>query len=135
MKWRRTTKKDIPAIRELWEQAGYGFDFPDLRSEHLISSWVALEGGKIVLWTGAMQIPEIVAIIDPEWGSPHRRVKLMASLHRPVAEDCRAKGHERAFCNIDPQFCRFWKRLERLGWIKSWETMWITAGRILGAKK
>jgi hypothetical protein len=135
MQWRRTTKRDFLQIVDLWERADYGFDMPDLASKEMFSSWVAVEDGKIVAWAGAQRVPEIIAIMDPTWGSPHWRRKLFLALHRPIAQDCRDNGYEKAFCNPDPKYCTFSRHLQKMGWWRGWESLWITAGRILGAKK
>jgi hypothetical protein len=134
MQWRHAEKRDIPEIRRLWATTGYGFPFPDLESEHVISSWVAEEGGCIVCWSGAQLQPEIISIMDPAWGSPHERMRVFGSFHPRVAEDMRDKGHDRAFCTLDPKFPQFGKHLQRLGWSKGWDYWFNLTERVLGKK-
>jgi hypothetical protein len=128
MQWRRTELSDIPAIRKLWERAEYGFPFPDLDSKHLISSWVAVESERIVCWSGAQLVPEIISIMSPEFGSPHERLRCFAAFHKIIAHDVKDHGYERAFCTVDPRYPKFARRLirEKLGWFRWWETLWIT---------
>lgn len=133
MTWRRACPDDIPAIREHWKRAGYGFDFPEF--DRLLSSWVAIEDGRIVAWVGAQPQVEIIAIMDCEWGSPHQRSKLFATLHQPVAQDVRDAGHEKAFAQVDPRYAHFGRRLKSFGWFRAWDTYWVLAERILGKKR
>jgi hypothetical protein len=128
MQWRRAETTDIPVIRALWFRAEYGFPFPELTSEKLISSWVAEQDGQIVCWAGAMLVPEIIAIMDPSFGSPHQRMDVFEGFHGRVAEDVISKGHPRAFCTVDPKYPTFASRLLKsgLGWFRHWTTLWIT---------
>jgi hypothetical protein len=128
LQWRRTESADIPAIRALWTHAGYGFPFPDLESEKIISSWVAVDEGRIVCWSGAQLQVEIISIMDAAWGSPHERMKVFRRFHPHIAAELMEKGFERAFCTVDPKYPRFARRLlkSKLGWFRWWETLWIT---------
>ena len=120
MKWRWAQKEDFTAIRELHRKAGYRFECPDLASEKLISSWVATQDGRIVAWAGAQEIAEVISIMDPEFGSPHERQKLFATLHAPVAWDhVRDAGYEKAVCHPVERY-RFGRCLTRMGWFRGW---------------
>lgn len=134
MEWRRCTKKDIPAIRKLWESAQYGFAFPEIAGDQIVSSWCALQNGKIVCWSGAMLVPEIIAIMDPQFGSPHERMRTLGKMHVRVGQDVREAGHEKAFANLDPQFPAFERHLRKAGWWGGWKTLWISVVRVLGKK-
>ena len=132
MKWRRTEEGDIPRIRELHAKAGYGFEFP-LGKKHaylprrdpLLSSWVAEEDGQVVCWAGAILQPEVMAIMDPDYGSPHQRMKAFASFHPLLAKDLAEQGHKRAFANLDPRFPGFGRHLKPLGWWPVWRQVCI----------
>lgn len=128
MEWRKTQKKDIPAIRRLWELAEYGFPLPDLESDKIISSWVAVECGHVICWSGAQLQPEILSIMDPYWGSPHERMRVFESFHPAVAHEVMKQGFDRAFCTVDPKYPTFARRLlkAKLGWFRWWDTLWIT---------
>lgn len=121
MEWRRTQKEDFPAIRRLWELAGYGFAFPDLASSKVISSWVAEEDGKIICWSGAQLQPELISILDPDWRSPHERLKLLGSFRQRFVDDLPSIGYSRVFATIDPKYPRLGEHLRRFGWLKGWE--------------
>lgn len=135
MQWRRTESGDIAAIRKIWEEAEYGFDFPDLADAHFLSSWIALEHGRIVAWAGARTQVEVIAVMDRTWGSPHTRTKLFATLHKPLAEDVHTAGYDRVFANVDPRYPRFGKCLARFGWWKGWETWWVTIKHALDSSR
>jgi hypothetical protein len=128
VRWRRTQNEDIPAVRSLWESAGYGFPFPDLADAKIVSSWIAEEEGKIVCWSGALPQPEIISIMDASWGSPHRRMAVFAGFHARMWPDLIEKGYSRAFCTVDPKHPKFARRLLKagLGWFAWWPTLWIT---------
>ena len=134
MEWRRTQKTDIPKIRRLWELGGYGFPFPELESENIISSWVAVQDGKIVCWSGAVLQPEIISIMDSSYGSPHERLKLFGRFHVRMAQDLRARGHERAFATLDPKFPKFGKRLGIFGWARGWDYWFVLIEKVIGKK-
>lgn len=129
MKWRWAQKEDFADIREIWTRANYGFDFPDLASKRMLSSWVAVEDSKIVAWAGAQLRPEISALVDPDWGGPHQRQKLFATLHQPIAQEVRDAGYDKAFCCVDQP--RFGRCLRRLGWHANGLIYWITGKAIL----
>lgn len=137
MQWRRAQASDIPAIRELWFRAQYGFPFPDLASDKIISSWVAVEGERIVCWSGAQLQVEIISIMDAAWGSPHERMKVFSCFHPRIAHEVMEKGFDRAFCTVDPKYPTFAKRLLRskLGWFEHWKTLWITRHAFESPKK
>jgi hypothetical protein len=135
MRWRRAKPEDIPEIQRLWKEAAYGFPFPDLESDAFISSWVAIEQGKIIYWAGARLEPEILAICAPSCGSPHQRLKLFAQSHAPIAKDLRARGFERVFATLDPKFPKFGKRLGVFGWQKGWDYWFLLVEKVLGVKK
>lgn len=127
MQWRRIQPNDIPAIRELWSLARYGFPFPDLESDKIISSWVAVEGERIVCWSGAQLQVEIISIMDPAWGSPHERMRTFAGFHPLIPQEIFAKGYDRAFCTVDEKYPTFSRRLlkAKLGWFRWFECLWI----------
>ena len=126
---RRATKGDIPAIEEMHTRAGYSFC---LDLDKFLFSWVTEIDGKIVAWAGAQLQPEIVAVMDPDFGSPHQRMKLFARMHRPLAEDVQAAGYEKVFATLDPKYPGFGRHLKKLGWFEGWSTMWVYVQTILG---
>ena len=134
MKFRRAEATDAEAIRDMHFRGGYGFPMPEM--DKLLSSWVAEENGKIVGW-GAVQLQaEIISVLEPTFGSANERMVVIAGFHRPVAQDLRKAGFEKAFCNVDPAYPRFAARLVQsgIGWVKAWETLWCEVSRILGPK-
>lgn len=118
----------------MWIQAGYGFAFPDLADRRIISSWVAVEEGKIICWSGAQLQPEIISIMDSSWGSPHERMKLFGRFHPRLADDLRRRKYERAFCTLDPKFPAFGKRLGPFGWARGWDYWFILIAKVIGKK-
>ena len=123
MKLRRYEPSDLPAVYEMHQRAGYGFEFPEL--ERMVSSWVAEEDDRIIGWAGAALQPEVTMILDPRWGSPHWREGLIKTFHKPLGVDLEEKGYKKAFANIDPKYKNFKRTLARLGWWIGWPTAWV----------
>jgi len=135
MKWRRTEERDFAIIKELHTKAGYDTEMPDLSSDKMLSSWVFVEDDVIIAWSGVQLMPEAIAILDPDWGSPHSRMRLVGTFHRPLAEDVRKAGYEKVFATIDRKYPGFGKRLIKdCGWFKAGETVWIMMKKVLGDK-
>lgn len=127
-------RTDIPALLEIHRKAGYGFKFPDMFHSEL--SRVVEVDGKVVGFAGALLEAEIVGMFDPDWGSPARRLEVMAALHLPIAEQLNLRGVKTATVHLDPKFRRFGKRLSQLGWSKAlWETYFMSVKDCVKALK
>lgn len=121
MTLRRFEQSDIPHLREIHERAQYGFAFPPMAK--METSWVAVDGEKVIGWAGAQLMPEITMMVSPEL-SPHWKMGIVQILHRPIEVDLAEKGHKKVFANIDPRCPNFFKRLKALNWWKAWPTAW-----------
>lgn len=115
---RKLRNTDIPVLREIHKKAGYSFPFP--RVEHFEIGFVAEDGGYPVGMVGAELRAEVTGMFDLDFGSPHERMKLFASLHLPVAEQLNIREVGKAYCFLDPIYPRFGERLRELGWAETW---------------
>ena len=116
---RKLKQSDIPVLRGLHKKAGYTFPFPNLTGMEV--AFVAEEKGFPIGVVGAELRAEITGIFDLDYGSPHERMKVFASLHLPVAEALDLREVKKAYCFCDPAFPRFGQRLSELGWDKTWD--------------
>ena len=112
---RRFRASDLPRLREIHAQVGYGFDFP--KPESMIATQVIEdEEGKVVGFAGAQLEAQIFGIFDSSWGNPGERMRIFAQLHRPIAEKLAEIGVRDAYVAVDPKFPAFGRRLMSLGW-------------------
>jgi hypothetical protein len=124
-------ESDVVILREIYSRTGYGFDFPDFsgmfhkhgkRKGQLHKKKAALvivEDGKVVGFAGAQLEAQIFGIFDRSWGTPGERMKIFASLHKPIAEKLAKVGVKEAYVAVDPKFPAFGRRLMSLGWKKA----------------
>lgn len=131
MQIRRLRNTDIPVLRELHKRAGYTFEFPKVGEMDV--AFVAEDNGFPIGLVGAEMRAEIIGIFDPEWGSPHERMKLFASLHLPVAEQLDLREVKKAYVFCDPAFPRFGYRLSELGWAEAWTCYWMSVKECIKA--
>jgi len=130
--FRGLKKQDLPILREIHKRAGYAAQFPDIGD----IGFVIEDEGKVVGWAGAELEAQIIGVFDPDWGSPHERVKTFASLHLPIAEQLELLGVKNATIFPDPQFKNFGNRLSRLGWSKTlWECYRMKVADVIKALK
>src|ERR1700722_18071338 len=131
MQIRKLRKSDIPVLRELHQKAGYGFAFPKLTEMEI--AFVAEENGFPIGVVGAELRAEIIGIFDMDFGSPHERMKIFASLHLPVAEALEMREVKKAYCFADPAFPPFGQRLRGLVWAEAWTCYWMSVKECITA--
>lgn len=116
---RKFRKSDVGALRQIYDKAGYGFAFPAI--SNLEISFVREEDGRVVQWVGAQMEAQIFMLMDPEWGSPHQRIRAIADFHAPITKQLDLRGVKTANVALDPKFPKFGRRLSKLGWS---EALW-----------
>jgi hypothetical protein len=113
--------EEVERLREFHRKAGYSSDFPDVKG--MAIGDLVRDGDRVVGFIGAEMEAQVVGIFDPDWGSPHQRVKKFAELHLPIAEELERRGVKTATVHIDPVYKNFGNRLSKLGWNRTrWET-------------
>lgn len=113
--------EDVEQLREFHRKAGYSSEFPDVKGMEI--GELVRDGNRVVGFIGAEMEAQVVGIFNPEWGSPHQRVKKFAELHLPIAEELQKRGVKTAIVFPDPMFKNFGNRLSKLGWSRTrWET-------------
>lgn len=124
MRIREFRKADIPRLRQIHADEGYGFKFPEVR-ELLARYTVEDDTGRIVGFAGAEKTVQVFGMFDSSWGSPHQRMDAIVKLHEPIRKKLHEKGFKTAHVWTDPKYPKFGARLMRLGWAKAlWECFW-----------
>jgi hypothetical protein len=127
MRHRAATSQDWKQIEEMHAQAGYGFQLPEeLKGAHVVE-----EDGIIIAAGGYELAAQIVAVLNPEIISPHRKLEAIKALHAPLAREVLAHDIKSVYAFCDPQFIGFEKRLMRLGWSrKMWNCCFLERAEI-----
>jgi hypothetical protein len=124
---RRMKPEDLPQVRQIHQRGGYDFELP----ENMIDAYVMEDGGRIVALAGAEICAHVFMVIDPTWGSPHRRMELVESFHWPISRDLLKRGIQRAYMWFEPRFKSFTRRMRPLGWVDSiWPCMSISQAEV-----
>lgn len=122
--------KDFEAVRALHAKAEYGFDLP----EFLVTSFVVESEGHVVAWGGAELVAEAYGVVDPEWGTPARKMEAFEQLMQANARAVRRKGIRRAIAFLDPKYAGFARHLMQRGFRKAlWEPLVLELRDILCA--
>lgn len=116
------SEAEVEQLREFHRKAGYSSEFPDVAG--MAIGRLVRDGDRVVGFIGAEMEAQVIGIFDPEWGSPHQRVKKFAELHLPMAEELEKRGINTVFVHIDPVYKNFGRRMSRLGWGRvRWDVM------------
>lgn len=117
-------KKDVDAVRMIYEQAGYDFVFPDFDSP-LIEAWDVLVGDDDVpvMAAAAKRSLELYLFSVPG-GAMHPTVKMegIKMLHESMRDKIVSKGYSEATAFLPPELERTHGRhlMRKFGWLKSW---------------
>ena len=112
---------DLPAIREMFANCPFPYDFPDLLSPHFDSIWVIEDDDGKVLMAAAAEIIHQIYLWSTEF-SPAARLHGIRLLHEAMGADLRAKGYNSVEAFLPPNVsAQFGRRLEKtFGWVKNW---------------
>ena len=114
-------------MRQIHQRAGYDFELP----ENMVDAYVMEDEGRIVALAGAEICAHVFMVIDPTWGSPHRRMELIESFHWPISADLLKRGIQRAVIWCEPRYKSFVRRMRWLGWaLHVWPCMTISQAEV-----
>lgn len=107
-------QRDVTAIRELYDDSGYEFDFPE---GPLMEEMVVVEdcSGKVILAGFAKRTVELITI----YGDARPEIKLQAItlLHGTMREKIARKGYRDGFAVVAPRFKSYVRHMIRkFGW-------------------
>lgn len=109
---RIATSGDWEQIKDAHRRANYGFKLPGM----LFGTHLVEEDGQIIAAAGYQPVAQVVAVVEPDCVSPHKRLEALKALHTPLARLVLEAGFDSVFAFCDPQFRSFDKRLMKLGW-------------------
>lgn len=117
--------KDIPAIRKMYEESGFAYDFPDFYDPMFEGASVVVDDNdNPIMMAAAERIVQLYLICD-KTGHPAARLHAIRLLHEDLRPKLAAKGYRSAEAFIPPQIEKtFSKRLAKtFNWTRNW-TSW-----------
>ena len=123
MRVRPYQTSDEPAIRQMFANCPFPYDFPELNGPKMESVMVLVDDdGEILMAAAAERILQIYL-----WSkafAPAARLHGIRLLHEAMASVLREKGYNSCEAFLPPNVSNtFGKRLERtFGWVKNWQS-------------
>ena len=111
---------DIPALRELYREAGYDYIFPDLMAKEIEDVTVVIDENDKPLAAGIAKRTLELYLIMGRAGHPLVKLDRIRELHRAMTKTLKAKGFTEGNAFLPPEVAKSYGRhLARLGWIKN----------------
>lgn len=115
--------EDIPVLREMYQRAGYEYEFPNLNS-HLFEEIQVLvnDDGAPIMAAAAERIIQLYLFCGESFKHPAARLYGIQLLHDALAKSLKRKGYREANAFLPPEIEKtFGKRLRKtFGWTKNW---------------
>jgi hypothetical protein len=113
--------EDVPKLRQIYEEMGFAYAFPDLLAPQFVNVMVLEEDGVPVMAVASRKTVEVYLLMKPGWRTPGWRQEALLQLHWAAHQAVKALGFTDANCWVPPQVAKsFGRRLERVfGWKKS----------------
>jgi hypothetical protein len=102
---------DREKVLELQRKAGCDFPVPDP-----LVGFVVRDGERLVAWAGWEKVAEVLGMVDVDL-SAKEKVRIWASLHKPIESEIIRKGITVAYCQVKQDHHRFAGILSLLGWV------------------
>jgi hypothetical protein len=120
-------ERDIPAIREIYDAAGY--DFPSFDSPLIEAVDVVVDDSDVPFMAAAAKRGiEVILFCAPK-GATHPQVKLegIRLLHESMRDKIVPKGYDEAYSFLPPEIVKSHGRhLQRIfGWVPCWKAYLI----------
>lgn len=117
--------RDIPAIREIYDSAGYDFPFPDLSSPLIESVDVVVSDFDTPIMAAAAKRGIEVILFCSSKSGMHPLVKLegIRLLHESMRDTITARGYAEAYAFLPPQLeNNYGRHLQRMfNWQPAWK--------------
>ena len=108
---------DLERVKEIHENSGLDYKFPDLTSSLFLVTKVVEVGGIIRAAGSAYVQVECYLFMDKaEWGTPEEKLATIRLLDREVLHSAWLQGVDCACLWLPPGMERFGERLEEMGW-------------------
>lgn len=122
MKVRSLRASDLAALKRMYEQSGFDYEWPDLASREFEAVEVVVDERDEPLMAAAAKRTIELYLFAGEMEHPAAKLHALRLLHGALAEKLRAKGYGEANAFLPPEVEKsFGRRLMRtFGWLKSW---------------
>jgi len=111
---------DIPVLRELYKEAGYDYEFPDLTAKEIEDVTVVVDENGRPLAAGVAKRTLELYLIMGKSGHPLVKMERIKELHRAMAKTLKEKGFTEGNAFLPPEIAKSYGRhLLRLGWMKN----------------
>ncbi len=112
---------DIPKLKAIYEEMGFGYAFPDLTAPQFVDVRVLEEDGDPVMAIALRKTVETYFWMKRDWKTPGWRQEAFMELHWASHREALAMGYTDAHAWVPPEVAKsFGRRLQRVfGWKKS----------------
>lgn len=121
MKIRTLASADVLRLQELFEQQGFDYELPDLRT--MVASQGIEDQGTLVQAVLARPTVELYFLVDEHWRNPAWRLEALRKIHESMRRELNGKGFEDVHVFLPPQKARSFARrlMNEFGWT---EPLW-----------
>lgn len=122
MQVRPIKDSDLPALRQMYEASGFGYQFPDFKSGMFEAIAVVVDDNdKPIMVAAAERIVQLY-LLRGEIAHPAAALGAIRLLHEALRPALKAKGYREAEAFLPPAIAKnFGRRLMRsFGWLKNW---------------
>ena len=124
MKTRDIVSDDLQTINNIYKDAGFGYDMPNLNAPlFVVKKAVEDDNGKVIGFSVCKITAEVYLFLDQK-NEPEVKVEAMKELNDEISKASYEIGLDQITCWIPPEIEKqFSKRLLQMEWIKSrWPT-------------
>ncbi len=120
MKIRNIVESDFENINNIYKEAGFSYEMPDLNRPLFIVKQAVEDDFGNVIGYGVVKLQcEAYLFLDQKY-TPKTKIEAMDILNDSVSLACWGKGLDQISSWIPPEIEeRFSKRMKKMGWIKS----------------
>ena len=116
-------QRDIPAIRAIYEAAGYAFPFPRFDSPLIEAVEVIVdESDTPVMAAAAKRSIELYLFCAPGGSHPLVKLEAIRLLHESMRDKVVGKGYLEATAFLPPEISENYGRhlMRKFGWLRTW---------------
>lgn len=124
MNIRPMVAEDVSKLRQIYDEMGFDYQFPDLLSPEFVNVMVLEDEGVPVMAIASRKTVETYLFMKKGWRTPGWRQECFLQLHLAAHKAVKALGFTDVHAWVPPQVAKsFGRRLQRVfGWKRSiWE--------------